>query len=528
MDRTARLEHLSDRSPPSGACRPLIVALWAAVIAGTAGASRLMLWYWPGSIFLREKSGVWTALAWNFAHGEFYRSSLSPNGYGGTRYMPLFFVAHGALIRAGLDPISTGVVLMHTSVVAAAAALFVALRTAQVPARLAMPLAATCWCTVIYQQSCTDLNPDYLAAALALAGASLALRSERPRGPLWLAAAAATFTLAGLAKVTALGFTVPIALWLWLEGRRATAVWIAGATTVFFAGAAAMVQFASAGQFLESFRATITGGTTLSDVAHALPKFGRELIIKPFDVAAPFAVACWCVLTAARRREAVERRPPSWPHLYLLAAALLTLGIFVSPGTASNHLVDLQMASTLVVGVALSRGELSPRAAASMYAALAAVLVAISWPVPGIPSVVAEIEAAGPRRRAVVQAIHAEFLPAGAPYLSIDPIVPVLNNERPFLLDDFNLERFIREGAPPGRDVEQRVRRHFFNAIVLHDNSDFPHDMNAGDPGFSNDCQKYWADQDSPLMPLLRSAYEVRAVRKPFVILTAVDDVSTR
>jgi len=506
----------ADQSPPSRASQPLIVALWAVVVAGLAGAFRLMLWYWPGSIFLREKSGVWTALAWNFAHGEFYRSSLGPNGYGGTRYMPLLFVAHGTLIRAGLDPIGTGVVLMQASVVAAAAALFVALRSTNVPARLAVPLAATVWCTVIYQQSCTDLNPDYLAAALALAGAGLALRGARPYRPLWLAGAAATCTLAGLAKVTALGFTVPIALWLWAEGRRAAAVWIAAATAAFFAGAVAIVQFASGGQFLESFRATVTGGTTPSDVAHAIPKFGWELLIKPFDVAAPFAIACWCALTAARR--------PAWPHMYLLAAALLTLGIFASPGTASNHLVDLQMASTLVIGVALSRGALSSRSVAPMYAALAAVLVAISWPVPGIPSVAAALEADGPRRRAVVQAIHAEFLPAGAPYLSIDPIVPVLSNERPFLLDDFNLEQFIREGAPAGRDVERRVRRHFFHAIVLHDNGDFPHDMNAGDPGFSDDCQKYWADQDSPLMPLLRSAYEVRAIRKPFVILTAAQN----
>jgi hypothetical protein len=310
---------------------------------------------------------------------------------------------------------------------------------------------------------------------------------------------------------------------------------IAVATAAFFTAAALIVQFASAGQFVESFRATVTGGTTPADVAHAIPKFCWELLIKPFDVAAPFAIACWCALTAARpstlrqaqgRPEPVEWRRPPWPHMYFLAATLLPMAIFASPGTASNHLIDLQMASTLVIGVALSRGVLSPRAVVPVYAALAAVLVAISWPVPGIPSVVAAVEADGPRRRAVVQAIHAEFLPAGTPYLSIDPIVPVLNNERPFLLDDFNLERFIREGAPPGRDVEQRVRRHFFHAIVLHDSGDFPHDMNAGDPGFSDDCEKYWANQEGPLLPLLRSAYEVRAIRKPFVILTATDDVS--
>ena len=51
----------------------------------------------------------------------------------GTRYMPLLFLVHGALIRAGTDPIASGIVLMQLSVVAAAAALMIAMRRAGVP-----------------------------------------------------------------------------------------------------------------------------------------------------------------------------------------------------------------------------------------------------------------------------------------------------------------------------------------------------------------------------------------------------------
>src|SRR5581483_2524797 len=120
------------------------------------------------SLFLRMKSSIWVALAWDAAHGEFYRPVISAIGYGGTRYMPLLFLLHAALLKLGFDPIWSGVVLMQMSVVAAAFALYVALRTVEVDRATAAPLALLVWGTIIFQQSCTDLNPDYLAAALVL------------------------------------------------------------------------------------------------------------------------------------------------------------------------------------------------------------------------------------------------------------------------------------------------------------------------------------------------------------------------
>jgi hypothetical protein len=519
LDRL-NFEDPADSVPSFPANRPLTIVLSTVVLIALAGAARLMLWFWPGSFFVGIKSNIWTALAWNFAHGEFYRAPLGPAGYGGTRWMPLLFVTHGLLIRAHADPIHAGVLLMQASVVAAALALFAALRAAGVQDRLAAPLAGTVWATVLYQQSTGELNADFLAAGFAMAGAAAAFSGRRSSRPMRLAIAGSACVLAGLTKVTAVLFVVPIAAWLWSAGRRAEGIRLAIGSAALFASAIATVQLVSAGRFLESFRATMTAGMTASDVWHALPNLGWQLINKPFDVAIPFAVACWFSFRRARRRQ------QSWVDAYFLAAALVTLAIFATPGTVSNHLVDLQMASTLVIGVALARGELSPRAAIPAYVTLAAIVAAISWPIPGIPSVVATFRKDGPRQRATVLAIHDEFLPPGTRYLSIDPIVPVLNGERPFLVDFFNLQLFLREGTAGGRDLEQRVRRRFFQVVVLRDSSDFPHDMNAGDPGFADACAKYWESQHDALARFFRSDYEVRAVRKPFVILTPAHDES--
>jgi len=481
-------------SPASSATdRHLLAVLWTFALVALAGAVRILWWYWPGSVFDGFTSDIWTALAWNFAHGEFYRPLLGPDGYGGTRYMPLLFVAHGLLIRAHVDPIHAGVFLMQWSVAAAAVALFLALRAVRVPARLAVPLAATVCGTVIYQQYCTDLDPDYLAAALALAGAAFVLRGDHQQGTGWLAAASGVFVLAGLTKVTAIAFAAPAAGWLVARGRLRAAAAFAGGTGALCAASAALVQIASRGHFVESFGATFSGGMGARDVWRAVPKFFHEILLDPF-VAVPFAVACWSAATSVRRGR------PAFTHLYLATAALVTLVIFASPGTVGNHLVDLQMASVLVIGFALADHRLSARVAVAVYACLAAALAAISIPVPGIPSVIGTLRAHGPPSRATVAAVHAEFLPRGTRYFSTDPAIAVLNGERPSVLDAFNLNRFVRAGTPAGRDFERRVREHDYQVIILRESRGTSHDR--------NDLER-----------LVYSNYDVRAVRRPFLIL---------
>src|SRR5262249_40282845 len=214
----------SARAAPSPPADPWLTrTLWMTAAVGLAAALRLELWYWPGSIFLRVKSGVWSALAWDFAHGALYRPLVSALGYGGTRFMPLLFVTHGLLMRLGLDPVLSGAVLMHASVVAASVALFCALRASAVPATLAAPLALLPWCTIVYQQSCTDLSPDYLAAAAVLAAVVCAF-GGRSESPSRLALAATLCAVAGLAKLTAVWVAVAsIAIPLWVAGRRGAA-----------------------------------------------------------------------------------------------------------------------------------------------------------------------------------------------------------------------------------------------------------------------------------------------------------------
>jgi len=475
----------------------LVAALWTLATVAVAAAARLLVWYWPGRVFDGVTSDIWTALAWDLAHGHFYRPLLGPDGYGGTRYMPLLFGTQALLIRLGLDPIHAGVLLMQGTVLAAAAALYAALRAYQVPRPLAAPLALTVFGTVIYQQYCTDLDPDYLAFALAISSVPLAVRSDRHDQPRWLAAAGLAVVLAALAKVTALVYIAPVAWWLLTSGRVRAAAWFVVGTMTLFMVAVGLIEAASHGAFLESLRATITGGMGSPDVWRAAPKFFHEIAVDPF-VAVPFVVACWCVL--------VRHGRIGLPQMVLVTASAITLAIFASPGTVGNHLVDLHMASLLVAGISLAEGRLRARAAAAIFAGMAVALAAISLPLPGIPSVVATLRAQSLPSRAAVRAIHGEFLPQGTRYLSTDPVIAVLFDEHPLLLDAFNLSRFVRGGTPAGRDLERRLHRHDFAFVIERED---PLDSQN-----RNDLER-----------LIHSTYDVCAVRHPFVVLAPRADV---
>ena len=469
----------------------LLAALWTLAIVAVAAAARLLVWYWPGRVFDGVTSHIWTALAWDLAHGHFYRPLLGPDGYGGTRYMPLLFGTQALLMRLGLDPIHAGVLLMQGSVLAAAAALYAALRAHQVPRRLAAPLALAVFGTVIYQQvlhrSRSRLSRLRAGDVVGSAGgsqrstqpAAVALRGRSRRRPRCAHEGDGT----GLRRANRVVASD-------LRTGTCGGVVRAGDHRLFTA-AAGIVEVASHGVFLESFRATISGGMGSPDVWRAVPKFVREIAIDPF-VAVPFIVACWCAFGRHGRL--------GLPQLVLVTASAITLVIFASPGTVGNHLVDLHMASLLVAGAGMADGQLPARAAAAVFAGMAAALAAISLPVPGIPSVIATLRAQSLPSRAAVRAIHEEFLTQGTRYLSTDPVIAVLYDERPLLLDAFNLNRFVREGTAAGRDLEQRLRRHDFAVVIVRE-------------------EPLASQNRNDLERLIHSTYDVSAVRRPFVVL---------
>ena len=63
---------------------------------------------WESGNALNHVSGVWMTLADDLAHGTLYRPLHAGDEYGGTRYFPLAFALHAALLRAGVPLLPAG------------------------------------------------------------------------------------------------------------------------------------------------------------------------------------------------------------------------------------------------------------------------------------------------------------------------------------------------------------------------------------------------------------------------------------
>ena len=159
----------------------LRIAIVLTLVLGIAAAGQLAIEYWPGRTFDSATSGVWMTLAIDYADGLLYRPILSEAGYGGTRYMPLFFMIHGVLIRLFGDPTLTGLVLMQASVVLMIAGMARLMALHAVPPVLSWAIAGITLATSLYQQYLTSLNCDYLAAGLSQTAATRYVPPRKPR-----------------------------------------------------------------------------------------------------------------------------------------------------------------------------------------------------------------------------------------------------------------------------------------------------------------------------------------------------------
>ena len=285
---------------------------------------------------------------------------------------------------------------------------------------------------------------DFLAAALAVWG--LALCAGTP-GRWHRSAAALLFALAVLTKPSAAFAPLGAAAALALMRERGAALRLVATTAALAGLGLAATQAASGGRWLESFRATGSGG---ADLATILLEGPANLLsnVAPASVFL-FALALAVVATT------LGRRPPFLVPALLLCAAT-TVVLFGSPGVAENHLLDVCVLSIAVVVAAPGAGLARPLALA-LLALIGLLDLAYAGmrfaPLDMRPALATVAKVVGPSER--------------GPLLAENPWVPLALGERPALLDAFT-ERIAAEGDPRiAAELLDRLDRHAFRAVVL-------------------------------------------------------------
>jgi hypothetical protein len=431
---------------------------------------------WASGNALNHVSGAWMVLADDLAHGTLYRPLHDAAlGFGGTRYFPLAFALHAALIRLGAPLLPAGLALSLAAGVLLAGATYALLRGLGVAPLLAAAFAALALGGFAGQDALAAVRGDLLAVALEVVGLAIVVRG-RKRGAVLLAAAA--FTLAFATKPTALTAPAAAAVALALRGRRRAAIALVVAVG---AGAAAVVIAAeafSSGRFLALLAACASGGAGPGDLVRSPLRLARLLA---FEDRAGLALLAAALVAAGRpRRERPDPRraggagagtdrarapddPRLLPGLWLAAALGSVLAVYASPGTGVNHLLELEAASAVLLG-ACAAASGRARAAAGLVApaaALAALFVAAAtWRADRAGSRLAELRAVA----------------ASAPgaLVSEDPLVPLLAGASPVIEDPWMLRLASERDPALARPLLDALRARRPAAVVLFEDLSSP------------------------------------------------------
>jgi hypothetical protein len=356
-DRQQRLEflrqqhsHLEDpmSAPVGRRFSPAQIAFAAALGIGSVEAVIHAWRVYRVHGYLDHVAGSWATLAFDFAHGVLYRPLFSEIGFGGTRFMPLYFSGHAGLIAVGVGPIFAGYI------VSAVAGLVVAFALASIfykESRVAALVAVLAiFALPEFQRAVTTIRGDILAAALNLAGIAIVARSNNRRATLVYAPL--LFGLAFMAKLTTLFGIAAVCFWLIAEKRRKDAWQFSLASVVVSGVLLAAFNAASNGRMLSIFAQCAGASMTWVDLLHGPLQLLDTASTYDFAALPLFAAALAVALTSWRRLS-------SFAFFLCLVA---TCVIYASPGTDFNHLLDLELLSVFVLmDAAIVTQDPSPR-----------------------------------------------------------------------------------------------------------------------------------------------------------------------
>jgi hypothetical protein len=428
----------------------------AAVVVIVLSAARVVV-FGANEAYLRTESGVWTALALDFSEGTFYRPLVDAGGYGGTRYFPLHFLVHGAVIGVIDRPILAGQIVSVVSVILLASGAGVLLRRLGASAALATAAAAAVVASQVTQGALLSIRGDALPAALGVWGLALCAGAAASRARD--VGAAALFALAFAAKPTAVSGALAATLWLLTSGQAKRGATVLSATVVFGAIVMGAVALASDGRVFEAWTMGAATGVRLTDLLLAPFTFARLVRQVPETLVFIQLGMAASVVLALRRSAAL-------PVLFFAATLVVSIGIFAFEGADTNHLIDIQAASVITMAALIATSPAGERPFGVTVFAVAALAASLSL-ASGLANRRAE-----QRHGTLAQAL--ELIPQrDRPILAENPLVPIAAGERPYMLDSF-MFRMIRQRDPAyGAPLMQALAEQRFAAVVLERD---PHD----------------------------------------------------
>jgi hypothetical protein len=468
-----------------GAAQWVAPALAVTAVIFALAAFGAHAWQAFNGVYVNHVSGIWLALARDLAEGVFYRDLISPLGYGGTRYFPLFFVIIGGLLKLGLSPLVAGWTASFVAAVVLSTGLARVGRALGAPRSMVWLLGAAAVAPYFVQQTVLEIRADVLSAGLNLWGLAAIISvwrdvEQRPR----VAAAAVWFTLAFTAKITAIALPVCVLAALLLSGQK-RAAWRLGLGLVSgFALFFLLVGAASAGRAFVSWRTCMFAGSSEGGLVTTLLR-GDFLQLVTFShlliaLFAVVAIVLGVAIVANPPRAAADQAgsrdwragPSLWMPIALFVGITGATGLALSsPGTLpSNQVIDwLQMTFVVLAWVAAADRRLTRLVST-------AVALIVLWMggqdlvrVRGLWQTRADQTSAAARDE-VVRLVGTARTPA----LAESATWPVLAGHQAYLLDAFAIRVVMASHPDIARDLEQKIDARYFSSVIFQENPESP------------------------------------------------------
>jgi uncharacterized membrane protein YqjE len=410
------------------------------------------------SIHLTE--GLRIALAKYANTGQLFPPLQEDGFYGGTRYMPLPIIMHGALSLVLGDYIVPGKILGLVYGFLTICAIVFILRKRGLPMPLALLLASVLPATNVGLKSITGFGAELLPVLLQITAIALVEDDSSRRNVL---VSSLLVVLAVFCKITALWGLGAIVIWLLFQNRRRLVLFL-GATVALLTVGWVILYAASSGRVDDSFFSILFSGTSLplystfDRILGGIDGYAQPLLILVVPLVFGFVFA----------------RRPRWLSIFLIAlcihAATLVV-MFLDPATAENHFVDLIVLVTLVVGVGVSKVEretlrewqLRLVAVAALWGVAIGAFFTLRDPVSEAIAV-----ARGQRTFAEYTVMPLKEEVTELDYiLASNPYIPISRGHRPIVLEPLLFLRLSEEHPELEAELAGRVRNKEFTKVVL-------------------------------------------------------------
>jgi hypothetical protein len=410
---------------------------------------------WATDAWVNHPAGVLIAMAADLKDGVFYRPLYGPEGYGGTRYFPLYFVLHALLMKLGVPILPGAFLLSAVAVVALVAGVFCLLRGLGAEPWLAACSAGAVLAAGCAQYSLVSPHADGLASALNVWGLAVTVGAKLTHRRILLVAV--LFTLAWSAKITTVfGFAAAF-VWLLSTGFRAAAWEMAGETCFGYLVLGVAMVVGSQGRVVEIFKACISGGTGLAGFAVG----PWNMVVQAARLDPAVLLFVFLALLILAQVFLTAKFLQNLPALFFVAVLAVTAIIFGSPGVNENLLLDLQVAAVVLIASWLANTTVPLR---KQLGTCALALVILLAAVPLLRKFKNGDRRFYPDRFQKVLAVVGD---THKPILSENPVIPVLAGQQPYVLDPWML-RLLRSRIPNfGEPLLQGLRLQDFGAVVL-------------------------------------------------------------